>query len=74
MCSPAHIVAGHWRDGDRPCSAIRHCEERSDEVIQKGHNALDCFAPLAMTGSPSAGQRGSSLRGAWRARHCEPAG
>jgi hypothetical protein len=28
---------------------IRHREERSDEAIQNGAAALDCFAPLAMT-------------------------
>jgi hypothetical protein len=28
----------------------RHCEERSDEAIQTGAAALDCFAALAMTG------------------------
>jgi len=27
----------------------RHCEERSDEAIQCGASALDCFASLAMT-------------------------
>jgi len=27
----------------------RHCEERSDEAIQDGAAALDCFASLAMT-------------------------
>jgi uncharacterized metal-binding protein YceD (DUF177 family) len=27
----------------------RHCEERSDEAIQNGDAALDCFASLAMT-------------------------
>src|SRR4051794_38972800 len=27
----------------------RHCEERSDEVIQSCFPALDCFAALAMT-------------------------
>jgi hypothetical protein len=27
----------------------RHCEERSDEAIQNGAAALDCFASLAMT-------------------------
>ena len=26
----------------------RHCEERSDEAIQRGRK-LDCFAALAMT-------------------------
>jgi len=34
-------------------SFLRHCEERSDEAIQYGNNALhselDCLAPLAMT-------------------------
>jgi hypothetical protein len=33
--------------------AHRHCEERSDEAIQNGRDALrpalDCFASLAMT-------------------------
>jgi hypothetical protein len=29
----------------------RHCEERSDEAIQNGATALDCFALLAMTRS-----------------------
>jgi hypothetical protein len=33
------------------------------EAIQKGHNALDCRAPLAMTGSPLAMTGGH--------RHCE---
>jgi hypothetical protein len=28
---------------------IRHCEERSDEAIQNGTAALDCFASLAKT-------------------------
>jgi hypothetical protein len=28
---------------------VRHCEERSDEAIQIGAAALDCFAALAMT-------------------------
>jgi hypothetical protein len=28
---------------------MRHCEERSDEAIQKLSAALDCFASLAMT-------------------------
>jgi hypothetical protein len=28
---------------------FRHCEERSDEAIQNGAAALDCFASLAMT-------------------------
>ena len=28
---------------------VRHCEARSDEAIQNGGAALDCFAPLAMT-------------------------
>jgi hypothetical protein len=29
---------------------IRHCEERSDEAIQRAfETALDCFASLAMT-------------------------
>jgi hypothetical protein len=27
----------------------RHCEERSDEAIQKPQGSLDCFASLAMT-------------------------
>jgi hypothetical protein len=27
----------------------RHCEEQSDEAIQKLRRRLDCFAPLAMT-------------------------
>jgi hypothetical protein len=27
----------------------RHCEEQSDEAIQNGAAALDCFASLAMT-------------------------
>src|SRR5277367_1408688 len=46
-----------WRsNGNR----IRHCEERSDEAIQRTQGALrylDCFAPLAMTSGfePSAG-------------------
>ena len=35
---------------------FRHCEERSDEAIQRASPrspaALDCFAPLAMTRSP----------------------
>jgi hypothetical protein len=26
----------------------RHCEERSDEAIQSGDSALDCFASLAI--------------------------
>jgi hypothetical protein len=31
-------------------SSTRHCEERSDEAIQKPHvGPLDCFASLAMT-------------------------
>jgi hypothetical protein len=29
---------------------LRHSEERSDEAIQNFALALDCFAPLAMTG------------------------
>ncbi len=29
--------------------SIRHCEERSDEAIQRFIAALDCFASLAMT-------------------------
>ncbi|MBL1256546.1 hypothetical protein [Methylocystis sp. Sn-Cys] len=29
----------------------RHCEEQSDEAIQRRIAALDCFASLAMTGS-----------------------
>jgi hypothetical protein len=29
----------------------RHCEKRSDEAIQNGAAALDCFAALAMTGT-----------------------
>jgi hypothetical protein len=29
-----------------------HCEERSDEAIQCGASALDCFASLAMTDKP----------------------
>jgi L-cysteine S-thiosulfotransferase len=33
----------------------RHCEERSDEAIQKGGTVrLDCFASLAMTGTVAA--------------------
>jgi hypothetical protein len=36
------------RDEDR--SRSRHCEERSDEAIQRIPEAvLDCFATLAMT-------------------------
>jgi hypothetical protein len=32
--------------------SIRHREEQSDEAIQSsGPAALDCFAPLAMTGA-----------------------
>jgi hypothetical protein len=27
----------------------RHCEERSDEAIQRAAAVLDCFASLAMT-------------------------
>src|SRR5262249_33478565 len=34
----------------RMSSANRHCEERSDEAMQCGASALDCFASLAMTG------------------------
>jgi len=30
-------------------TTIRHCGERSDEAIQFGGTALDCFASLAMT-------------------------
>ena len=30
-------------------SSTRHCEERSDEAIQKNKQQLDCFALLAMT-------------------------
>jgi hypothetical protein len=30
-------------------AAPRHCEERSDEAIQKPDGRLDCFAALAMT-------------------------
>jgi hypothetical protein len=30
-------------------TAPRHCEEQSDEAIQSGDAALDCFASLAMT-------------------------
>jgi hypothetical protein len=37
-------------------SQCRHCEERSDEAIQKvtAERSLDCFASLAMTGRDSA--------------------
>ena len=39
-----------------PVAQLRHCEERSDEAIQRAswlsQAALDCFAPLAMTSSP----------------------
>ncbi|MDR1467927.1 MAG: hypothetical protein LBT00_01390 [Spirochaetaceae bacterium] len=53
-----------------PVPASRHCESvagpslRSEqgEAIQKGRNALDCFAPLAMTADNEDG------------RHCEPEG
>ena len=36
---------------DRAANQARHCEERSDEAIQKSHRGktLDCFAALAMT-------------------------
>src|SRR5271156_5178496 len=30
-------------------SLARHCEERSDEAIQRGAAELDCFAPPPMT-------------------------
>jgi hypothetical protein len=30
-------------------SHLGHCEEHSDEAIQCGASALDCFASLAMT-------------------------
>jgi hypothetical protein len=30
-------------------SLVRHCEERSDEAIQRSEAGLDCFASLAMT-------------------------
>jgi hypothetical protein len=29
----------------------RHCKEQSDEAIQTFFAAMDCFAPLAMTGA-----------------------
>jgi hypothetical protein len=35
--------------GESSAAFIRHCEERSDEAIQNGGAALDCFASLAMT-------------------------
>jgi hypothetical protein len=35
-------------DLDKP-GHLGHCEERSDEAIQCGASALDCFASLAMT-------------------------
>jgi hypothetical protein len=35
--------------GESSTVFIRHCEERSDEAIQNGGAALDCFASLAMT-------------------------
>jgi hypothetical protein len=49
--SPSHASAVNFADkGDG--SKARHCEERSDEVIQQADaSALDCFAPLAMTGN-----------------------
>jgi hypothetical protein len=34
-------------------AVLRHCEERSDEAIQNGNAALDCFASLAMTNERS---------------------
>jgi hypothetical protein len=39
-------------DGIKPNATVlppRHCEEQSDEAIQCGTSALDCFASLAMT-------------------------
>src|SRR6516165_6610142 len=51
-----NISASHLCEG-------RHCEERSEEAIQCGASALDCFASLAMTrmaqvGAPRAVARG----------------
>src|SRR6185369_6600105 len=61
---PSFLLAGSLRRGQGcaqrvmlPTSPIvrerRHCEERSDEAIQRGRHwaALDCFASLAMTKS-----------------------
>jgi len=45
----ASTTIGQSLDHDRFC-LIRHCEERSDEAIQRVAEAdLDCFASLAMT-------------------------
>jgi hypothetical protein len=35
--------------GESSADIIRHCEERSDEALQNGGAALECFASLAMT-------------------------
>jgi hypothetical protein len=44
----------HFRPhGVRGEAGRRHCEERSDEAIQNGADALDCFARLATTQAPS---------------------
>jgi hypothetical protein len=41
----------------------RHCEERSEEAIQKDANAaLDCFAPLATTTENQASSPATILR------------
>ncbi|NEW99176.1 hypothetical protein DY467_20555 [Rhodopseudomonas sp. BR0G17] len=49
MQRPRGLVA---RKSQASKSQRRHCEERSDEAIQR-HSALelDCFASLAMTNS-----------------------
>jgi hypothetical protein len=43
--APRALACGEPRPGQ-----FGHCEERSDEAIQCGASALDCFASLAMTG------------------------
>src|SRR5690242_16217355 len=43
------IVGIALRDGVSGCDYHRHCEERSDEAIQKLWRGLDCFAWLAVT-------------------------
>jgi len=38
-------------------SAIRHCEERSDEAIQNGDSDLDCFVALRAPRNDAAERR-----------------
>jgi hypothetical protein len=46
-----------------PFILLRHCEERSDEAIQKRRiYALDCFAALAMTVSGARSREPSRVK------------